>query len=95
MLQISSGAAALLSQAREIENVPQEFGVRIYGQTAQDGQTAVGIAFTEAPEQGDEVADQEGTRLFVAPEVAAPLAEAVLDTEETPEGDKLVIKSAV
>jgi hypothetical protein len=34
----------------------------------------------------------EETRYFVAPEVAAPLADAVLDAEPTAEGPQLTLK---
>lgn len=39
----------------------------------------------------DQVSEQEGTRIFIAPEVVEPLATAALDVEETPEGVKLVL----
>ena len=94
MLQLSSRAASLLDQARESQGIPEHFGVRVYGEPAPEGGTAIGIAFTETPEQGDEVGEQDGTNLFVAPEVAEPLSAALLDAEESPEGVRLTLKTA-
>lgn len=93
VLQLSSQAVALLERARESQGIPEHFGVRVYGEPTPEGRTSIGIAFTETPEQGDQVAEQEGTKMFVAPEVAEPLSEAVLDTEESPDGLRLTLKS--
>ena len=93
MLKLSTQAAALLEKARESQGVPEHFGVRVYGEAAPQGGTSIGIAFTETPEQGDEVGEQEGTNVFVAPEVAEPLSEALLDAEESPEGVRLTLKT--
>ena len=41
---------------------------------------------------GDDVVEHEGSKvLLVGPEVLMVVAEAILDTEDTPEGTKLVI----
>jgi Fe-S cluster assembly iron-binding protein IscA len=52
---------------------------------------AVGLAFAAVPAEDDEVTEQEGTRMFVAPEVVEPLSSAALDVEETPDGPQLVL----
>jgi hypothetical protein len=57
-----------------------------------DGKAAFAFDFVEEPEDGDEVGEVEQTRYFVAPEVAAPLADAILDTEPTTEGAQLTLK---
>ena len=43
------------------------------------------------PAEDDQVSEQEGTLLFLAPEVVEPLASAALDVEQTTEGAKLVL----
>jgi Fe-S cluster assembly iron-binding protein IscA len=43
----------------------------------------------ETPEPTDEVSEQEGISLFVAPEVAEPLSDALVDVAQTPDGPQL------
>ena len=60
--------------------------------SVSDGKAAFAFDFVETPKDGDEVGEVEETRYFVAPEVAAPLADAVLDAEPTAEGPQLTLK---
>ena len=93
MLQVSDSAAAVLQQAREAQQLPDTFGVRISGEPTQAGEMEVALAFSEGPSPDDQVTEQAGTRIFVAPEVAEPLSEAVVDLEDTPDGPQLAIKA--
>ena len=91
MLQVTQSAASTLADTRSRIGVPDHFGLRIFrGQT--DGRSAFAFDFTEDPEDGDEVGEIAHIRYFVAPEVAGPLAEAVLDAEPTAEGSQLTLK---
>ena len=90
-MQLTQAAARRVTSAREAQGVPDSFGLRVYGEPQESGATALGLAFTPVPAEDDEVSEQEGLRVFVAPEVAGPLASAALDVEETPEGVKLVL----
>lgn len=92
MLKVSESAGAMLRQARSAQELPESFGVRVFGEPGEGGQLEVSLAFAEEPEAGDEVTEQEGTPVYVAPEVAAPLADSKLDLEQTPEGEGLVLK---
>ncbi|MGH3443441.1 MAG: hypothetical protein ACRDUY_15625 [Nitriliruptorales bacterium] len=92
MLQLSSTAAAVLEQAREQQDVPDTFGVRISAQPGPEGQTGLAIGFAESPIEGDEVSEQSGTELYVAPEVAEPLSDAIIDVEDTAQGQQLILK---
>ena len=91
MLQLTSAAATQLAQARESQGLPDTFGLRVFGETQPGGGVSLGLAFAEVPAEDDVVSEQEGTRIFVAPEVVEPLATAALDVEATPEGVKLVL----
>ena len=93
MLGITESAAALLTEARQSEGVPDSYGVRIFGESDPQGQLQVRLAFTEEPEEGDAVLDQQGTQLFVAPEVTAPLEESLIDVEQVGDRAALVIRS--
>jgi iron-sulfur cluster assembly protein len=92
LLQVSDSAVAVLENARESQEVPDSFGVRIFGEPTPAGQVAISLAFAEEPQEGDDVVEQSGTRVFVAQELAEPLADSVVDLEETTEGAQLVIK---
>jgi Fe-S cluster assembly iron-binding protein IscA len=92
MLQVTDTAAAVLREAREAQDLPDSFGVRISGQPTPTGEMTVALAFSEGPGDNDQVTEQEGTQVFVAPEVAEPLSEAVIDVEDTAEGPQLSIR---
>lgn len=91
MLQITHAAATQVAMARESQGLPETFGLRVFGQPQDGGGISLSLAFAEAPAEEDHVTEQQGTRLFVAPEVAEPLAAAALDVQETPEGAQLVL----
>src|SRR5438552_15343756 len=91
MFQLTHAAATQLAEARNAQGYPETFGLRVYGEPRSGGGMAVGITFAELPAAGDEVTEQEGTRMFIAPEVAGSLASTALDVEETPDGAKLVL----
>jgi Fe-S cluster assembly iron-binding protein IscA len=91
MLQVTQSAAMTLADTRSQIGIPDHFGLRIFRGTS-DGQSAFAFDFVEEPEDGDEVGQTEKTRYFVAPEVATPLADAVLDAEPTTEGPQLTLK---
>lgn len=92
MLQVSDPAVAVLEEARTAQDVPDTFGVRISGQATQSGQLEVLLGFSEEPSENDEVTEQAGTRIFIAPDIAEPLSDAVLDLEDTPAGSQLTIR---
>jgi Fe-S cluster assembly iron-binding protein IscA len=91
MLLLTHDAAAEIAEARRAQGVPENFGIRIFGEPQSEGGMEVGLTFAQVPAEDDEVTEQEGTRVFVAPEVAGPLSAAALDVAQTPEGAKLVL----
>lgn len=99
MLQCTPAAAATLDQVREQQGLPENYGLRLFPAQATDGQVTLGLGFAEAPEEGDQVDEQHGTRLFVAPEIADELAEMSLDIEPDPSqngdaGPQLVLRKS-
>lgn len=92
MLQLSDTAADALRQVRDDQDVPEGYGVRVATQPGPDGQPGLAVGFAEGPAEGDEVTEQSGTELYIAEEVAGPLAESVLDLEDTDQGAQLVVK---
>jgi Fe-S cluster assembly iron-binding protein IscA len=89
MLQVTRSAASILAGARAQEGLPDHFGVRIFAGAAAtpDMKSAYQFGFVEEPGTSDQVTEAEGTPVFVAPEVADSLENAVLDTEE----DRLIL----
>lgn len=85
MLSITSNAAQVVSSIRQEQGVPDGFGLRVYAQQGTEG-TAVQLAFTKEPSEGDQIGDSEGVKLFVAPELTEPLSDSVIDVEKTPDG---------
>jgi Fe-S cluster assembly iron-binding protein IscA len=79
VLEITRGAAALLTELREGQDVPEDYGLRVFPETNQPGEVTIGLGFTDQPAAGDQVAEQEGMKVFVAQELAAPLEDAAID----------------
>lgn len=79
MLQMTESAAALLNHIRETSAVPDTYGVRIFAQEIGEDDVSVGLGFTDRPMEGDEVTEQGGVRLYVAREIAEPLAGTTID----------------
>lgn len=92
MLELTATAAATLASLRSRSGLPDHFGVRIF-QSVTDAQAGVQFDFVEGPQPGDQVGEAEATRFYVAPEVAQPLDNTVLDAEDTPEGTQLILKA--
>lgn len=91
MLQVTSDAMTTFDQARGAQELPESVGVRIYAQRDEQGEVGIALAFAEEPQEGDQVTETDGTPVFVSPELAEPLAESVLDVQQTDDGTELVI----
>jgi Fe-S cluster assembly iron-binding protein IscA len=91
MFQVTDSAANALRQARAVQQVPDSFGVRVFTQSGNDGQATLRLAFAEEPIEGDQVTEQSGTEIYVAPELIEPLAEHKLDVEDTSDGPQLAL----
>ena len=76
MLQITHGAATFLSELRRGHDVPETYGLRVFPESTAPGEVSIGLGFTDTPHEGDQVTEQDGLRVFVAPELAAPLEDA-------------------
>jgi iron-sulfur cluster assembly protein len=91
MLQLTPAAAEQVVATRRAQGLPDEVGVRVFGKAESDGGLSVGLTFAEVPAEDDQVIQQDGTRLFVAPEVAPQLAAAAIDVMETADGTQLIL----
>ena len=81
MLQITHGAAALLTELRDGQDVPDTYGVRVFAESTEPGEVTIGLGFADAPAAGDQITEQDGLKVFVAQELATPLQDAAIDVE--------------
>jgi Fe-S cluster assembly iron-binding protein IscA len=96
MLEITSEATGVVQALRTQRGLPDGCGLRMYANTddGSNSQRAVRLGFVEEPIPGDAVAEQDGERIFVAPEVADMLDGRVLDADEIDGETKLVLHPA-
>lgn len=92
MLQVTQGAAALLTELRRSQDVPDTYGLRVFPETSEPGEVTIGIGFADGPAKGDQVTDTDGLKVFVAPELAGPLDETAIDVTEANGASRLVFR---
>jgi Fe-S cluster assembly iron-binding protein IscA len=92
MLEITSGAAALLTEIRREQSVPEDHGLRVFPEMTEPGEVAIGLGFTESPAPSDQVTEKDGLRVFVAQELATPLQDAAIDVTQEDGAERLVFR---
>lgn len=92
MLQITPDAATFLSELRQGQDVPETYGLRVFAEASEPGEVTIGLGFTENPADGDQVTEQDGLRVFVAPELATPLEAAAIDVTAEEGTERLVFR---
>lgn len=92
MLQITPDAATFLSELRQGQDVPETYGLRVFAEASEPGEVTIGLGFTENPADGDQVTEQDGLRVFVAPELATPLEAAAIDVTAEEGAERLVFR---
>jgi Fe-S cluster assembly iron-binding protein IscA len=95
VLKLSENAAAALETIRQNRGIPEDHGTRLTGDQQPSGDLAVRLEFVEEVPEGDQVAEQAGTEVHVDPEIAEPLAEVVMDVEQSGEGLAFVFRPQV
>ena len=93
MLQVSDKAAVALEAVRRSEEVPESHGTRLSPARHESGDLAIRLEFVEEAQEGDQVAEQSGTEVFIDSELAEPLSDAVMDVEETGQGLAFVFRT--
>ncbi|HEV2451205.1 MAG TPA: hypothetical protein VGS62_04700 [Streptosporangiaceae bacterium] len=91
MIEVTKGAANLLTEVRTTNNIPETYGLRFYNSVADDGSAAVAIAFAQAPAQGDEVLTEKQMPVYVASDVVQEMSGATLDVEGDGGSQRFVI----
>lgn len=84
MLAVTTAAAdAIKAIVSSSDGVPEEGGLRIATAEAPESGAgmALAVALAEEPSAGDQVVDEEGAHVFLEPEAAVALDDAVLDAQ--------------
>jgi iron-sulfur cluster assembly protein len=92
MLRLSDTAVAVLKEARTEAGAPEDAGVRLESVPNGHEMAKVRVEFADAPEQGDEVFEESGLRVFLSSKLVEPLSDRVLDADITPEGPHLALR---
>lgn len=84
MLTVTENAATAIRDITSQDAVPPGSGLRIF---AEDGGNALTLSLVAEPEDGDEVVDSAGARLFLDRLAAQLLHDKELDVTVDPGGD--------
>lgn len=79
MLGISTEAAEAINQIAAETEAPDDAGIRITAQPVSDKEFSLSLSLAPAPDESDEVVEEEGAQVFVEPQLADFLDDKVLD----------------
>ncbi len=84
MLAVTEQAATVIRAIADRPELPDGAGLRI----ASDADSSAGLSVAAAPEpeEGDQVVDDKGARVFVAPQITSLLDDKVLDARVDDQG---------
>jgi len=92
MFQLTAAAANQLAGIRHTRGIPDSAGLRVYSEPLPSGERGMALGFADMPASDDLVTEQQGTRVFVAAEMAEQLSDSSLDVADTPDGPKLTVR---
>jgi iron-sulfur cluster assembly protein len=75
----SDAAEAVKTIAEASPELANDSGLRIRAQVAGEGQVSFDLAMVESPDEGDQVIEEAGARVFVEPDAALILEDKILD----------------
>jgi Fe-S cluster assembly iron-binding protein IscA len=94
MLEITDAAENAIRLLRKSSDLPEATALRIAPIPTTDGGLAIGLAFTDGPEDGDhEVSAKHDLTVFVAPELADTFERATLEATADEEGVELELRT--
>ena len=80
MLRVTETAAAAVASLVESGGLDQG-GLRLTAEPDENGEIGIHLDVAAEPEEGDEVVEQHGARLFLDPSAADAIGDKVLDAE--------------
>jgi iron-sulfur cluster assembly protein len=81
MLTLTESAKEMVRDMIAAGNAPEGSGLRISSAHDDDGGPALSLELADAPFEGDQVVEDEGTRLFLEPAAASLLDDKILGAE--------------
>ena len=84
MLTLTEGAVQVIRTVTSQPQLPDQTGIRI---VAQDTAGSLSLAVTEGPQEGDQVVESGGARVFLESGAASALDDKTLDAEIDDKGD--------
>ncbi len=80
MLTLTSNAAeAVKTMAEATPELPNDSGLRIHAEPTGEGRVGLELNLVEEPDEGDQVIEEAGARVFVEPETVVYLDDKILD----------------
>lgn len=93
-LQITPSAEATLRRIRQENNFPDTTALRIAGVQRPGGDVGIGFAFTDGPEDGDQmISEKDDFHVYLSKELVAALREAALDATSDDDGITLELRT--
>lgn len=84
---------ALLERTRDLENIPEDHGIRLDGQSDETGLTAIRLTWAEEPQSSDQVIDNgDAIDLYIDADVAPALADVMIDVSE--DSSQLILRKS-
>lgn len=84
MLVLTENATSAIRALAELPEVPESAGLRIT--PAEEDPQALRLSAASSPEEGDQVIEEGGARVFLESEAAALLEDRVLDAQVDQQG---------
>lgn len=81
MLTLTDSAKEMVRDMVSAESAPEGSGLRIAAAHDEEGGPALSLELATEPAEGDQVLDDEGTRVFLEPEAASMLDDKVLNAQ--------------
>jgi Fe-S cluster assembly iron-binding protein IscA len=83
----SNAAEAVKTMAEAAPELPNDSGLRIQAEPTGEGQVGFELTLVDDPDEGDQVIEEAGARVFVEPETVVYLEDKILDA--TIAGDRV------
>jgi iron-sulfur cluster assembly protein len=81
MLTMTEQARDVVREMVEAGGAPEGSGIRIASEQAADGGEGLSLALATEPADGDQVVEEDGSRVFLEPRAASMLDDKVLDAQ--------------
>jgi iron-sulfur cluster assembly protein len=92
MLDLTENATSMIRSIAERPELPDDAGLRVTGGGGTEARLTVAAA--GGPEDGDQVVEKEGARVFLDPQAAVILDDKVLDAQVGDQGNVEFVLSA-